>query len=219
MVNKLFNLLSSGPFIRRFLSAIIIIPIMILPVLLGGYSLILVYLTILIFVVDEIIQIIRNSNYRILSFIYLFVSTVSIILFIIQLISIDVRELFILIIFTIWIFDTFSYLGGSILKGKKIFPKISRGKTYSGLFSGLFGTMVFYFLFSIYFDFILPISYHTILIIIILAFAGDALASHLKRLAFIKDSGDLIPGHGGFLDRLDSFIFVFFVVAIYFLFV
>ncbi|SVC69544.1 uncharacterized protein METZ01_LOCUS322398, partial [marine metagenome] len=48
----------------------------------------------------------------------------------------NIKELFIIIILIIWIFDTFSYLGGSIIKGKKIFPKISKGKTYSGLCSG-----------------------------------------------------------------------------------
>ena len=218
MGNKLFNLLSSGPFIRRLLSAIIIIPIMILPVLLGGYSLIFVYLLILSFVVDEIIQIIRNSSYKIYSFIYLFVSIFSIIFFVIQLISIDVRELFILIILTIWIFDTFSYLGGSFFKGAKIFPNVSKGKTYSGLICGTLASVVIYSLAINNINLEQPISYSTIFIIIILSFLGDTLVSLLKRSASMKDSGNLLPGHGGLLDRLDSFILVFFAVGLYFLF-
>ena len=126
------------------------------------------------------------------------------------------KNFFILIIFTIWIFDTFSYLGGSIIKGKKIFPNISKGKTYSGLISGIFGVTVIYFFFKEFSNQVNIISYPIILSIITLSFIGDAIVSFLKRTASLKDTGNLIPGHGGFLDRLDSFIFVFFVFGIYY---
>jgi len=217
MENKLSKLLSSDTFVKRLSSAVIIVPVMIVPVLLGGLSLMFIYLMLLAFVVGEIIQVTKSIHHKIYAYIYLFVSVISIIFFIIILISIDVRKLFILIIISIWLFDTFSYLGGSIFKGKKIFPKISKGKTYSGFFIGLIMTMMLYFLISSYFNSIQIIPYYTILAIIILAFIGDIIASLLKRSALIKDSGNLIPGHGGFIDRLDSFIFVFFAVDIYFL--
>ena len=217
MGNRSFSLLISSAFIKRVLSAFIIIPSMILPVLFGEYSLIVIYLIILTFAVNEIFNIIRNSYYKIYSCIYLFITIFSIIYFIILLLSSNLRELFVLIIATIWLFDTFSYLGGKSFKGKKIFPNVSKGKTYSGLSAGLISTVIPYYFAVNYFHSIQFIPYYFFLIIAILAFMGDAIVSLLKRSANLKDSGNLIPGHGGFLDRLDSFIFVFFVVEIYFI--
>ena len=215
MENRSSSLIISLAFIKRVLSAIIIIPIMIFPVLFGEYSLIVIYLIILTFVVDEVFNIIRNSYYKICSYIYLFITIFSIIFFIILLLSSNLRELFTLIIITIWLFDTFSYLGGKSFKGKKIFPNVSKGKTYSGLVIGLISTVIPYYFAVNYFYSIEFISYYIFLIIAILSFMGDAIVSLLKRSAKLKDSGNLIPGHGGFLDRLDSFIFVFFVIEIY----
>ena len=215
MENRSPGFLISLTFIKRLLSAIIIMPVMILPVLFGGYALIIIYLMILTFVVDEIFNIIKNSQYKIYSIIYLFISIFSIISFIILLLSSNNKELFILIIITIWFFDTFSYLGGTFFRGKKIFPNVSKGKTYSGLFTGLISTIIFCFYATNYLNSIEFISYYSILIIAILSFTGDTIVSLLKRSAKTKDSGNLIPGHGGFLDRLDSFIFVFFAINIY----
>ena len=217
MANKLSELLSSQSFLKRLLSAIIIVPAMILPLIMGGTSLIIIYLVFLTFVVNEIFDIIDNSNKKIFGFIYLFIAIFSIIFFIILSINIHNREFFVLVIVTIWLFDTLSYLGGSIFKGKKIFPKISKGKTYSGFFTGFFGVISLYLLSADYINSFQFISYYSVLMVVILAFIGDTIVSLLKRSASIKDSGSAIPGHGGFLDRLDSFIFVFFIVNIYFL--
>ena len=217
MENKISKLLVSTTFIKRLLSAIVIIPLMIFPVLWGTYSLIIIYLMLLSFVVDEMFHIIKNSKYKIITNTYLIITIFSFTFFILILLSSHVRNLFALIIITIWLFDTFSYLGGSNFKGKKIFPKISKGKTYSGLFTGLIAVNIIYFLGFYYFDSIQFIPYYSIIIIITLSFIGDAIVSLLKRSASLKDSSNLIPGHGGFLDRLDSFILTFFFVEIYFL--
>ena len=219
MGNKISILPVSTAFIKRLLSAIIIIPLMIFPVLWGKYSLIVIYLILLSFVVDEIFCIIKSSKYKIITNIYLIITIFSFTFFILILLSSHVRNLFTLIIIIIWLFDTFSYLGGSNFKGKKIFPKISKGKTYSGLFSGLIAVTIIYFLGFYYFDSIQFIPYYSIIMIITLSFIGDTIVSLLKRSASLKDSSNLIPGHGGFLDRLDSFIFTFFFVEIYFLWI
>ena len=216
MENKSFNLLSFN-FIKRLLSATIIVPVMIIPIFLGGYTLIIIYLIILTFTLDEIFYIIKNSSTKIFSYSYFIISIFSFIFYIILLISLNLMETFILIIVAIWVFDTFSYLGGSIIKGKKIFPKISGGKTYSGFFTGTLGVILFYLLIVNYIDYGQFIPFYYVLILIVLSFAGDTIVSILKRHALIKDSGILIPGHGGFLDRLDPFIFVFFIVDIFYL--
>ena len=124
--------------------------------------------------------------------------------------SIDLIE----IIIAIWLFDTFSFLGGKIIGGKKLMPTISSGKTQSGLLVGITATIFIFYVYSILINsyslnYLLFIS-----IIILFAFLGDAAASMAKRLSSIKDSGYIMPGHGGLLDRLDSFLGVFFFIAI-----
>ena len=124
-------------------------------------------------------------------------------------------KLDLLIILTIWLFDTFSYLGGKIIGGKKLFPKVSSGKTISGLISGVVLTFFLVNITETYIPYLSDTSFLLILFIIISAFFGDMIASLVKRIADVKDSGNIMPGHGGLLDRMDSFIGVFFVFNIF----
>ena len=105
--------------------------------------------------------------------------------------------------------DVFGYIGGNLVGKNKIAPKISNGKTIEGTFIGLFFTVII----SCYFIGILSFNYITAIILGIvlglLAFLGDLLVSLFKRKVGIKDSGNIIPGHGGLLDRFDSYILVF----------
>tara|TARA_Y200000002_G_scaffold38604_1_gene28201 strand:- start:601 stop:1095 length:495 start_codon:yes stop_codon:yes gene_type:complete len=119
------------------------------------------------------------------------------------------------LIVIIWLFDTFSFLGGKIIGGKKLMPLISAGKTQSGLLIGISFTL---FIFYIYSTTIIEFSINYFLfisIILLFAFLGDVIASIVKRLSSIKDSGSIMPGHGGLLDRLDSFLGVFFFIGIF----
>tara|TARA_B100000965_G_C19504738_1_gene719097 strand:+ start:467 stop:1129 length:663 start_codon:yes stop_codon:yes gene_type:complete len=215
MADNLFNFKTNINFIKRILSAIIIIPLMILPIIIGGYTLIIVYLLLLTLIVDELFNIIKNISNKYYGYLYICIIISSFFMFINILISSHVEKFFISIVFLIWAFDTFSYLGGSIIKGKKIFPKISKGKTYSGLFSGIIGVFFVNFIIMHYMNLTHPISYYTALLIASLSFMGDTIASLFKRYASIKDSGRIIPGHGGLLDRFDSFIFVFLFIGIF----
>jgi len=93
-------------------------------------------------------------------------------------------------------------------------PSISFGKTRSGLLVGASATLFSFYIYSLITnDF--SIKYFLFIgIILLFAFLGDAIASILKRLSSIKDSGSIMPGHGGLLDRLDSFLGVFFFIGI-----
>ncbi len=94
-------------------------------------------------------------------------------------------------------------------------PKISKGKTFNGLYSGIIATLtiaIFYYVEIHNSLYIVPLY---VIPIIILSFLGDLIVSVLKRSVNIKDSGYIMPGHGGIIDRMDSFVLVFFVYGIY----
>ena len=115
---------------------------------------------------------------------------------------------------TIWLFDTFSYIGGKIIGGAKLIPKISSGKTVSGFITGILVTVLLIQLLFYYLEIEYKFSIYYTLFIIALSFVGDTVVSMLKRYASIKDSGKIMPGHGGLLDRFDSFIIVFLIFGI-----
>ena len=123
---------------------------------------------------------------------------------------------FIIIILTITIFDTSSYFLGSLFGRKKIFLSISPNKTYEGLFFGILVTIIFMTIFNYLFSNFYIFKFLLIILsIIILSFLGDLIESYFKRLSNIKNSSTLIPGHGGFLDRFDSFILVTYGIFFY----
>lgn len=104
----------------------------------------------------------------------------------------------------IWTNDTFAYLIGKYLGQRPIIPKISPKKTVEGTLGGLVFTIIMVFIIKN--DSISTASWFVFaLIISISAFTGDVFESLLKRNAAVKDSGSLIPGHGGMLDRFDAF--------------
>ncbi|HMG83424.1 MAG TPA: phosphatidate cytidylyltransferase [Ferruginibacter sp.] len=113
------------------------------------------------------------------------------------------------IIFSIWVNDTMAYLVGSLI-GKTPFSKISPKKTWEGTAGGaiLCVVAIGYFSGRITAAKVLSTT-HWVIIAAICAVAGtggDLLESKLKRMADVKDSGRIMPGHGGFLDRFDSLL-------------
>ena len=116
----------------------------------------------------------------------------------------------------IWTNDTFAYIVGKSMGKHKLFEKISPKKTIEGFFGGLIFAIFAGYLISMYL--IKPsaqFSDKSILIWMIIAAIvgvigtiGDLIESKFKRIAGVKDSGKIMPGHGGVLDRLDSVIFV-----------
>ena len=124
------------------------------------------------------------------------------------------------IIFSIWINDTMAYIVGSFI-GKTSLSKISPKKTWEGTIGGIIFCVVIITLIGNATGFYA--WKHWIVISLCCAVAGalgDLLESKLKRMANVKDSGTLMPGHGGFLDRFDSLLIaVPFVFLYYFLFI
>lgn len=127
--------------------------------------------------------------------------------------SLEVLFLFILI----WSSDTFAYLVGKFFGKHKMAPKISPKKTWEGYIGGVILTLVL----SYFIEHYQPQLRGNWIFVgfLIAAFAplGDLVESQLKRNFGVKDSGNIIPGHGGVLDRLDSFIICVPVVYLYFI--
>lgn len=113
--------------------------------------------------------------------------------------------------FTVVIFDGFSQVTGELLGKRKMLPRISPSKTWEGFLGGAAASIVAGFL---VFGMTSPEkTFSEIILIILSALAGDVLASWYKRQCRIKDFSNLLPGHGGVLDRFDSFFMAGAVLA------
>ena len=104
--------------------------------------------------------------------------------------------------------DIFAYLGGKLFGKRKITPFISKGKTVEGTIIGLTSTIIISYFIKDLMNFNTIYSMVYGFIIGIAAFSGDLLESFFKRKIGVKDSGKLIPGHGGLMDRFDGYFFV-----------
>lgn len=117
------------------------------------------------------------------------------------------------LVFSVWATDIGAYFSGRTIGGPKIAPKISPSKTWSGLIGGmLFASIIG----KLFFE-LLPVKYNILMIsplIAIIAQAGDFFESWVKRTFGVKDSGNLIPGHGGILDRVDGLVTASIFIAI-----
>jgi len=108
----------------------------------------------------------------------------------------------------IWANDTFAYLGGTLVGRNKLYPEISPGKTWEGVLVGtLFALLAAFGLYKWLGIYGKHVWMGLALIASIVGTIGDLFESMIKRNVGIKDSGKIMPGHGGFLDRFDAFIF------------
>ena len=202
--------------LKRILSSIFLIPLIIFLVLQGSFVFIF-FIIICFFITSyEWLNMSKKKSYSILGVFFLIISFYSI--YKLRINTYD-DYLFLFFVITVCIStDIGGYFFGKTLKGPKL-TKISPNKTYAGMI----GSFLFSLIFSIIFiNFVLDENlYLNWLILIILLSSisqfGDIIISYFKRVSKIKDTGKIIPGHGGLLDRIDGMIFVFPVAYIFFL--
>lgn len=129
------------------------------------------------------------------------------------------EKILISILILIWANDTFAYLVGKNFGKHKLFPSVSPKKTIEGFVGGMIFTIISSILLSKFYieSNILYIWIIIAIIVSIFSTLGDLIQSKFKRVAGIKDSGKIMPGHGGILDRLDSIIFVIPFINLFYL--
>ena len=194
----------SQELIKRILSSIILIPVTLFFIIKGSFLFIFFLLICLSVTSYEWYIMNKNKTYRIFGFIFLFLSFYTI-----YRLRIDNDYLLILLIAIICVStDIGGYVFGKTFKGPKL-TKFSPNKTYAGMIGGYFLSIISANFFNdIYF--IKEIQINFIIFVILISTAsqlGDIIVSYFKRLSKIKDTGHLIPGHGGLLDRIDGMIF------------
>lgn len=127
------------------------------------------------------------------------------------------RQFAFLLMIIVSTYDTAAYIIGSLFGRTKLAPTISPGKTWEGFFGGYLcalGGLVVYLLQYPTMPSLFFMGWFSLSVCIV-ATAGDLFESWLKRRANLKDSGTILPGHGGFLDRVDAIIVV---VLVFFIF-
>jgi phosphatidate cytidylyltransferase len=126
------------------------------------------------------------------------------------------------VFFTTFGSDTIAFFVGRALGRHRLAPSISPNKTWEGAIGGVFGAIIVSLLFTLSTPFSLPLSYvqGIILACLVSVFGqfGDLAESLFKRILGVKESGNMIPGHGGFLDRMDSVVFAGIIVYLYYIF-
>lgn len=110
-------------------------------------------------------------------------------------------------IFTVWVNDIFAYLTGVMLGRHRMFERISPKKSWEGFVGGLVFAVAFGMLCGWLRGESLPWWCGLALVIVVSGVLGDLVESMFKRAVGVKDSGSIIPGHGGFMDRFDALVF------------
>ena len=153
----------------------------------------------------EIIFFFKNKKRRsFVLFLYVFISLISIEIYIIYFYE---KVIFLYFILLISSFDISSYIFGTLFGKKRILPKISPNKTIFGVVAGLLLTLIISLSFNnLFYIFTFKTSVVFSALIILFAFIGDVIESFYKRRFEIKNSSNILPGHGGIFDRLDSFV-------------
>ncbi len=197
---------------KRILSSMILIPLSFFFIIQGSFT--LIFFLVLVFLVTsfEWFKMTKNKDLlRILGLFFLFFSFYTAI-YIRQFIGLN----FFLFLIIVCIFtDIGGYLFGKIFKGPKL-SKISPNKTYSGVLGSFIISLIFGLIYIKYLGEKSKILLETdpIFVILLILFIsttsqiGDLIISYFKRKARLKDTGRILPGHGGFLDRIDGIIFV-----------
>ena len=208
--------------IKRILSSVILIPIVFFFIIKGSFLFNFFITIIFLITVYEWHNMSKNKTYNIFGHIFLLFS-----FYCVYFVRNDLEErslfIFLLILLICISTDVGGYIFGKIFKGPKL-TKISPKKTYAGVVGGYFLSIIFANILNNFSNLFTPNytlsgkeEFVFVLMISTVSQVGDIIISYFKRSSNIKDTGKLIPGHGGILDRIDGMIFAFPFFYIYIL--
>tara|TARA_Y100000816_G_scaffold142623_1_gene101106 strand:- start:37 stop:681 length:645 start_codon:yes stop_codon:yes gene_type:complete len=194
--------------LKRIISSLIIIPIALFFIIKGSFLFIFFILICFLITSYEWHKMSNKKPYYLPGFLFLMLSFYS--SYIIRANDSESLKFFLYILIVCVSTDLGGYIFGKIFKGPKLI-KISPKKTYSGVIGGYLMSIILYYMFINlnYGDEINSNDLIFILLISTISQLGDITISYFKRLSKIKDTGKILPGHGGLLDRLDGMIFAF----------
>ena len=196
--------------IKRILSSIVLIPVALFFIIKGSFLFIFFISTCFCIISYEWHMMRKKKSYYFLGFLFLIFSFVTIyeLRFANYIIGKDYMWVLIILIVCVAT-DVGGYFFGKIFKGPKL-TKFSPNKTYAGMFGGYILSLIALSFSFQYFKLELSIEWlFFTLLVSSVSQLGDIIISYFKRLSKIKDTGKIIPGHGGLLDRVDGMIFAF----------
>ena len=199
-------------FYKRILSSVVLIPITLFFVIKGSYFFDFFLLICFFATINEWRELTKDKFYKSIGFLFIFTS-----FYFVYLLRNDFGgkyTLFLLILFICISTDLGGYIFGKIFKGPKL-TKISPNKTYAGMIGGFLLSITFTYIYLDYYEFFIIkkaeiLSFYDFIFVIVISSIsqfGDITISYFKRKSKIKNTGKLIPGHGGILDRIDGMIF------------
>jgi phosphatidate cytidylyltransferase len=210
MLLEILGLLMSKELIKRLITSIFILTVTVYSIYLGALIFNLFLLLIFIIALIEWKNLTNNRIIFSLGLLFLFLSLISV-----YVLRYENFHFFIFILIISVSSDVGGYVFGKLLGGPKL-TKISPNKTYAGmcgsyLFSFILGISYLYFFNKLLLSEKLSFSFFIILLISTVNQIGDLIISFFKRKQKIKDTGKLLPGHGGLLDRIDGIIFSYLI--------
>ena len=200
---------------KRIISSLIIIPVALFFIIKGSFLFTSFILICFLISSYEWHKMSNKKPYYLPGLLFLILSFYS--AYIIRANDNNSLEFFLYILIVCVSTDIGGYIFGKVFKGPKLI-KISPKKTYTGVIGGYLMSIILYYLFK-NFNYGDDINYNDFIFILLISTIsqlGDITISYFKRLSKIKDTGKILPGHGGLLDRIDGMIFAFPVAYIIF---
>jgi len=199
-------------FLKRLLSSIVLLSIFYFILIIENYLFLIFLIFLFLVSIFEWNNLVKNISLKLFGFIFLSLSYFSVH----EIKNIDTNSSFFIFIISVCVGSDFGgYVFGKLIGGPKL-TTISPNKTYSGFFGGILCAILLGFSCKFIFNLTLPnYTFHnfnfllTIILLSVTSQIGDLVISFFKRKANLDDTGKIIPGHGGLLDRIDGMIFAF----------